>query len=100
MLVVPSTHTATVHDPFHVDTGDYRHGCAGIDTFVLLFLEQLGQRQLHLFFFMLVATMTVSMGWMSFRADVPLDEVVKGSLFPTLRFAPSMKHDQDAQKLA
>ena len=64
---------------------------AGIDTFVLLFLERLGARQLEIFFATLVATMTVAMGWMYAHAECPTVEVIKGSLIPTLRLASSLQ---------
>lgn len=60
---------------------------AGIDTFVLLFLERLGSRQLELFFALLVATMTLAMGWMYAHANCPTAEVVKGALIPRLKCA-------------
>jgi Mn2+/Fe2+ NRAMP family transporter len=59
---------------------------AGVDTFVLLFLERLGARQLEVFFATLVATMTVAMGWMYFEADCPTGEVLKGALVPSLKY--------------
>lgn len=63
---------------------------AGADTFLLLYLERFGARQLELFFGCLVATMTMAMGWMYFHADCPTDEVLKGALLPTLKYDPDL----------
>jgi hypothetical protein len=60
---------------------------AGVDAFVLLFLEGLGARKLELFFSSLVAIMTLSMGWMYAHANCPTTEVVLGALIPRLRWA-------------
>jgi Mn2+/Fe2+ NRAMP family transporter len=62
---------------------------------VLLFLEQFGARRLEMVFAMLVATMTLSMGWMYVKAECPTDEVISGALIPQLKCVPwsSCLHD-------
>ena len=60
---------------------------AGVDTFILLYLERLGVRKLEAFFGILVATMTVSFGVMYFMAECPTEQVIVGTLLPSMRCA-------------
>eukprot|EP01025_Chloroclados_australasicus_P039390 TRINITY_DN4074_c0_g1_i1.p1 TRINITY_DN4074_c0_g1~~TRINITY_DN4074_c0_g1_i1.p1 ORF type:complete len:657 (-),score=91.20 TRINITY_DN4074_c0_g1_i1:420-2138(-) len=59
----------------------------GVDTFLLLTLERLGVRWLEAFFAVLVATMTMSFGWMYVKADCDTVELLKGAAVPTIQSA-------------
>jgi natural resistance-associated macrophage protein 2 len=61
------------------------HITAGVDTFILLYLERLGVRKLEACFGILVATMTVSFGVMYFIADCPTDQVLLGTILPRIK---------------
>jgi Mn2+/Fe2+ NRAMP family transporter len=64
-----------------------RCAATGIDSFVMLFLERFGARQLEMLLAAIVVTMSISMGFMYVTANCSTAEVISGAIIPKLEYA-------------